>query len=103
MKPPLRCAEGFIYDNRDDLICDTALFADAHYIVAAVNACHAAGLTVEQLEGGDVIAAAVAAEREAIAKMVEDDPNSCETCGLGGPPDWRAEWIAEKIRKRGEK
>lgn len=67
MKPPLRIAEYNnphckVFDVIDSKRSTVALYVspdDSRYIVAAVNACHRLGLTVEELEAG------------AIAKLVE--------------------------------
>lgn len=46
----------------------------------------------------------VADEREACARLVEEDHNSCENCNYAGDhPDSRGRSLAEKIRARGSK
>lgn len=52
MKPPLKAGGVFVYDADEFVVCQCVKEYAARYIVAAVNACHAAGLTVEQLEAG---------------------------------------------------
>ncbi len=43
---------------------------------------------------------AVAAERERCARLVEADPNECETCNASGEsPDWRSRQLAATIRR----
>lgn len=59
MTPPLRIDEnelGDIVDSEDSIIIEGEMLSEseARYIIAAVNACHRAGLTVEEMEASQV-------------------------------------------------